>query len=175
MARHVALLRGINVGGNNKLPMADLRASLVSEGYLDVSTYIQSGNVALSGASCDAEHLTDIIARDFDLQIPVTVRTEKQLRTTIDNNPFPDIEAEPKRLLVYFCTNMVPDGWDANFDYEKYEPDRVSAGPSEIYVGYRDGVGTSKLTNPVLDRAVGGVTTGRNWSTVLKLAEMAAG
>lgn len=175
MNRYVILLRGINVGGNNKLPMADLRASLTGAGYEDVATYIQSGNVALSAKSCDTDQITALIAKDFDLQIPVVVRTEEQLRATIANNPFPDVEAEPKRLLVYFCSADIADPSLPELDRSKYEGDRVDAMAGEIYVAYREAVSSSKLTNAVLDRVVGSVTTARNWKTVLKLAEMAAG
>ncbi len=175
MTRHVLLLRGINVGGRNKLPMADLRATLEGAGFDDVSTYIQSGNVALSAERCEPEFVSGLIARDFDLDIPVVIRSEAELRSTVADNPFPDLETEPKRLMVYFCGGPIPAGWDDTFDYQKYEPDRVSAGNREIYVAYRkEGMSSSKLANPVLDRAVGQPTTARNWSTVQKLLEMAA-
>ena len=175
MSRYIVLLRGINVGGKNKLPMADLRASLTGAGFTDVETYIQSGNVALTAPSCNTDSITELIAKDFDLTIPVVVRTQAQLQATIDNNPFPEVEAEPKRLLVYFCSNEVSDPTLANLDRAKYEGDRVETGPAEIYVAYREAVSASKLTNAVLDRVVGATTTARNWKTVLKLAEMAAG
>ncbi len=155
--------------------MAELRATLEGAGFSDVSTYIQSGNVALSADSCRPDVISGLIARDFDLEIPVIIRTEAELRRIVADNPFPDLESEPKRLLVYFCGQPVPDDWDANFDYQKYEPDRVQAADREIYVGYRaEGMSSSKLANPVLDRAVGQPTTARNWSTVKKLLEMAA-
>jgi uncharacterized protein (DUF1697 family) len=175
MTRHIVLLRGINVGGNNKLPMADLRASLTNAGYDDVSTYIQSGNVALSATSCDTDKISALIAQDFDLTIPVVVRSEAQLLATVENNPFTDVEAEPKRLLVYFCGAEIADPSLPDLDRDKYPGDRVEARTGEIYVAYREAVSASKLTNAVLDRAVGSVTTARNWKTVLKLAEMAAG
>ena len=175
MTRHIVLLRGINVGGNNKLPMADLRASLTNAGYEDVSTYIQSGNVALSATSCDTDKITALIAQDFGLTIPVVVRSEAQLRATIDDNPFPEVADEPKRLLVYFCAEAISDTSLPDLDRAKYEGDRVEAKAGEIYVAYREAVSASKLTNAVLDRVVGSVTTARNWKTVLKLAEMAAG
>ncbi len=175
MNRYIVLLRGINVGGKNKLLMAELRASLEGAGFSDVVTYIQSGNVAMSGPSCDAEQITAIIERDFDLRIPVVVRTAEQLRATIDNNPFPEVEDEPKRLLVFFCADDVPAGAVDGFDMEPHAPDRLAAGAGELYVAYHAAASQSKLTNSVLDKLVGGVTTARNWRTVLKLAEMVDG
>lgn len=179
MTRYLVLLRGINVGGHNKLPMADLRASLAGAGFEDVSTYIQSGNVALTAPSCDGEQLNGIINADFGLDLSVVVRTAQQLESAIANNPFPEAEAEPKRLLVYFCSAELPKQALADFDHDRYLPDRVAAGTEpgggELYVSYEVGLSKSKLDNTVLDRAVGASTTARNWNTVLKLRELAAG
>jgi uncharacterized protein (DUF1697 family) len=175
MVRFVVLLRGINVGGRNKLAMADLRSALEAAGYTDVSSYIQSGNVALSGPSCDPEQLSGLILKDFGLEVPVVIRTEQQLLATIANNPFPEMESEPKRLLVHFCAAEITDPELPDLDREKYEPDRVEATESEIYIAYHEAVSASKLTGTVVDRVAGSATTARNWNTVLKLAEMAAG
>ncbi|MGI9594653.1 MAG: DUF1697 domain-containing protein [Acidimicrobiales bacterium] len=175
MTRYAVLLRGINVGGHNKLPMADLRAALEGAGYEAVETYIQSGNVALNATSCRPDHITAVIQEEFGLDIPVVVRTARQLRAAIKANPFPETEAEPKRLLVYFCSAKVPKAALKTFDHERYLPDRMAAGPAEIYVSYDVGLSQSKLSNVVLDRVLGLSTTARNWTTVLKLADMVAG
>ncbi|MEM9652975.1 MAG: DUF1697 domain-containing protein [Actinomycetota bacterium] len=171
--RFVVLLRGVNVGGRNKLPMADLRAALESAGYEDVTTYIQSGNVALSAPTCDGPAISTVIQDGFGLTVPVVVRTADQLRATIADNPFPEMVAEPKFLHVYFCQEPLGDNPLAEVDRERFHPDRMIAGTAEVYVAYPNGVAGSKLTNAVLDRALHQVTTGRNWSTVLRLAEMA--
>ena len=173
MTRFVVLLRGINVGGKNKLPMADLRTALTGAGYGDVSTYIQSGNIALSADSCDGPAISDLIESTFGLPIPVVVRTADQLQATINNNPFPEMVDQPKFLHAYFCQQPVSSHAIAELDHERFLPDRMEAGTNEIYVSYQDGVAGSKLTNAVLDRALGQVTTARNWNTVLKLLDMA--
>ena len=169
----MVLLRGINVGGKNKLPMADLRTVMASAGYEDVSTYIQSGNIALSAGTCDGPAISELIESTFGLTIPVVVRTAEQLQAAIDNNPFPEMVDQPKFLHLFFCQEPVAPEAIAGLDHERFLPDRMEAGANEIYVSYQDGVAGSKLTNAVLDRALGQVTTARNWNTVLKLLDMA--
>ncbi len=175
MTRYIALLRGINVGGHNKLPMADLRASLERAGFSDVATYIQSGNVALTGPSCRSEDLSRVIADDFGLEIAVMVRTGEQLAAAIAANPFPEAEAEPKRLLVHFCTNPAPPDALDGFDHTKYGRDRVAVADGNLYVAFDVGAGSSKLSSSILDKLAGSPTTARNWNTVLKLQDMAIG
>lgn len=176
--RHIALLRGVNVGGHNRLPMADLRARLTAAGFADVETYIQSGNIALTstaptGTDCLPESIAAVIAEYFDLDIPVVTRTAEQLAAVIEGNPFPDAEAEPKRLHVFFCDATPDPGALDSFDHEAYRPDRFAARGAELYVAYQVGIGSSKLDNTVIERALGVRTTARNWSTVLRLADMA--
>lgn len=175
--RHVVLLRGINVGGNNKLPMADLRGALEAAGYADVSTYIQSGNVALTAKPADGyavgRAVGEVIDNEFGLTIPVVVRSAEQLRAAITNNPFPEMVETPKFLHLYFCQEPISEEAAAALDHDRYVPDRMVAGETEIYVSYEQGVAGSKLTNAALDRALGQVTTARNWNTVLKLLDMA--
>jgi uncharacterized protein (DUF1697 family) len=164
--------------------MADLRACLTEAGYADVTTYIASGNVALTAEACEPEALSSLIEERFGLTVPVVVRTGEQLASVIEHNPLPDAVGEPKFLLVYFCSTGFDRDAVATFDHQRFEPDRlaVAAGrrsgsesgrPTELYVAYRDGMSKSKLDNTVLDRHFGVSTTGRNWSTVLKLHEMA--
>lgn len=195
--RHIVLLRGINVGGKNKLPMADLRGALETAGYADVSTYIQSGNVALSAGSNDGgvassinssvnnaannaamsaaigETISEVIKTEFGLTIPVVVRSAEQLRSAIENNPFPEMVETPKFLHLYFCQEPISEEAAAALDHDRYVPDRMVAGETEVYVSYRDGVAGSKLTNAALDKALGQATTARNWNTVMKLLDMA--
>lgn len=173
MPRYIALLRGINVGGHKKVPMADLRICLSDAGYDDVVTYIQSGNVALSAASCEAKELSALIERRFGFAVPVIVRTGDELVAAIAANPFPEVEDEPKLLHAFFSAEEIPPNALDGFDAARYLPDRLAATGSEIYVAYAEGAGVSKLTNAVLERSLGLTLTARNWSTVLKLDEMA--
>ncbi|MGB5759541.1 MAG: DUF1697 domain-containing protein, partial [Acidimicrobiales bacterium] len=146
MTRYVALLRGINVGGHNKIPMAELRATLEKAGLRDVTTYIQSGNVALTAPSCNGEELSRVITEDFGITVPVIVRTGEELAAAIAANPFPDAEAEPKRLMVHFCSSPIPADALDGFDHANYGRDRAAVSGGELYVAYDLGAGSSKLT-----------------------------
>ncbi len=180
--RAVALLRGINVGGHNKLAMADLRASLTQAGFADVETYIQSGNVAFTigaetGHGSFEQRISAVIAEDFGYDLPVVVRTAAQIAAAVEANPFPDAVAVPKWLLVFFCDVQPSRDAVAAFDHSAFLPDRFALGVTgtELYVAYDDGVHSSKLDNKVIERHLGVTTTARNWSTVVRLAEMAEG
>ena len=172
MAVWVALLRGINLGGHNRVPMADLRAALTADGFGDVATYIASGNVVLRAPTCEPARVSGIIADTFGLDIPVVVRSAGQLQEAIEANPFPEAVRSPKSLSVFFTTEAAGDDAFDDFDHERYAPDRVVARVGEVYAHYPDGMGRSRLTNAVIDKVVGAPTTARNWNTVLKLADM---
>src|SRR5271163_2543973 len=109
LSTYVALLRGINVGGKNLLPMKDLTQIFLNAGCSDVRTYIQSGNVIFTAPSRLLESLpgliTDGIARGFGYQIPVVLRTTEQLADAIANNPFVKRGADQKALHVLFLAD----------------------------------------------------------------------
>lgn len=159
--------------------MAELRAGLEAAGFVDVATYIQSGNIVLStqaDGSADgvADQVSAVIADRFDLDIAVVVRTADEIATVIEANPFPDAAtSEPKYLQVFFSPEPLADDPLADFDAKVHQPDRIEAVGNEIYVAYAEGMSRSKLDNKVIDRHLGLSTTARNWNTVLKLATMA--
>src|SRR5215469_1554567 len=189
MPTHVALLRGINVGGV-KLAMADLRQLLSSLGHTDVTTYIQSGNVVFtpshsgpshSGASPSdtaalASGLRAAIAAEFGIDTPVIVVTRAELSDVISANPYPD-EANPRYVHAVF----LPDELDepARKQIRQAEEQVRSQGSRDeamligrtLYVHTPDGFGTSELAKTLLAKrsspAVRG--TARNWNTVTKL------
>lgn len=173
MTLHVALLRGVNLGGHNKLPMAELRAALTDAGFADVATYIASGNVVLRADACEPERVSAVIADRFGLDIAVVVRTADQIRAVLAANPFAaEAEAEPKSVSCFFTSNPVDAGALDGFDRSRYEPDRVAAAAGELFGHYPEGMARSKLTNAVLDKVAGGPVTARNWNTVIKLGQM---
>ncbi len=174
----VVLLRGVNVGGHNKVPMAELRAGLEAAGCEAVATYIASGNVALRAGSSDpaavARLVQSVIADLFDLNIAVMVRSPAQLQAAVDANPFPDRTGEPKNLYCAFTSEPVTDGQLDDFDHDRYAPDQLATGAGELYAYYPDGMSRSKLNSAAVDKAAGGPTTARNWNTLTKLLELAA-
>lgn len=178
VSRFVVLLRGINVGGRNKVPMAELRDALgrPEHEFEAISTYIQSGNIVLDAPERnEAEVVTtvhDVVADRFGLDIAVVARAARIWPEILAANPFPDGEADPKRLHVFLC-DVAPDAERLDdFDPARFEPDRFEADGRQLYVWYKQGAGTSKLTGAVLERKLGVTATARNWATILTLSDM---
>jgi uncharacterized protein (DUF1697 family) len=177
-SRHVALLRGINVGGKNMLPMKELASLFAKAGCTDVATYIQSGNVLFSGDSTVVAGLAAAISHQIDehfgLRVPVVLRSVAELTAAIRNNPF--LRAGTEDLLhVYFLAG-VPDAADvAGLDAARSAPDAFAVVGREIYLQLPHGMARTKLTNVYFDSKLRTVSTARNWRTVLKLAELLKG
>ncbi len=176
---HVALLRGINVGGKNILPMKDLAGMFDAAGCTDVRTYIQSGNVifetpagAPAGAQKIAEAVQANIEKRFGFRIPVIVRTSQQLLKTIRDNPFLAAVDDQKALHVYFLANSPNARAIAALDPGRSAPDAFHVRGQEIYLHLPNGMGRTKLTNAYFDSKLSTTCTARNWATVLKLSEM---
>ena len=185
MASHVALLRGINVGGRNKVPMADLREVVASLGHTGVSTYIQSGNVLFDTADTDtagvAAALEAAIAERFGIRASVVVLTRDDLAKILAANPYPD-EPNPKLVHVVFLSAAPPEdllGRVAAAESAaaaKGSRDTVQAAGQALFLHTPDGFGTSELAQ-VLFRIIGApvrgghglAATARNWATATKL------
>jgi uncharacterized protein (DUF1697 family) len=165
MARNVALLRGINVGGKNKVAMADLRELFVGLGGTDVETYIQSGNVVFAGVLDPAE-IEAAVREGFGLDLRVIVRTHDELARAVAGNPFPD--ADPKALHVGFLAGDPP---DVELELEPFHPEDAVVRGRELYLHLPNGVGRSKLPAYV-DRQLRTPTTVRNWRTVATLLDL---
>ncbi|MFF7378076.1 DUF1697 domain-containing protein [Streptomyces massasporeus] len=175
---YAALLRGINVGGSRKVPMADLRTLLADLGLGDVRTYLQSGQAVFSSGHGDEESLAGEIARAiekrFGFGVDVIVRDHAYLRAIADACPFPAADLEPKQLHVtYFSAPVTPDRF-AEIDQEAYLPEEFRLGDRALYLYAPDGLGRSKLaehlSKPRITKGV--IATSRNWNTVVKLVEM---
>jgi uncharacterized protein (DUF1697 family) len=170
----VALLRGVNVGGHNKLPMAQLREIAADAGFTEVRTYIQSGNLVAStllDAKAAGNVLAEAILVSTGLAVPVIVRTAQQWSVLIASNPFPDA-AEPGRHVHVICLPAPASDSVRAFDATVFAPEDVVVSGSEVYLHLPDGMGRSKLAvavNRVPEIAAG---TARNWNTVLQLASL---
>ncbi|HEX5226646.1 MAG TPA: DUF1697 domain-containing protein [Bryobacteraceae bacterium] len=175
---HVALLRGINVGGKNPLPMKDLVRIFEGAGGANVRTYIQSGNVIFEapvGAAKVGEIVSAKIEKQFGYRIPVVLRTSVELQKAIGANPFLEAGVDLKALHVYFLADIANARAIAGLDPARSAPDAFHVSGREIYLHMPNGMGRSKLTNAYFDSKLSTVSTARNWATVLKLAEMMAG
>jgi uncharacterized protein (DUF1697 family) len=173
MNNFVALLRGINVGGKNKIPMAELKSLFSSLGLEEVVTYIQSGNVVFrspAGAAHDiAAGIQERIAEDFGISVSVLLRTPAELGEIADSNPFLRREADLSKLYVVFLDGPPPEDGVAQLDPERSPPDEFCVRGREIYLHLPNGAGRSKLTIDYFERELGIAATARNWNTLLKL------
>ncbi|HUY48077.1 MAG TPA: DUF1697 domain-containing protein [Streptosporangiaceae bacterium] len=185
MPTHVALLRGINVGGRNKVAMADLRAVLTSLGHADVATYIQSGNVVFSTAETDtaalAAAIEGAIAERLDVWPRVVVLSRGDLAQVVADNPHPG-EPNPKALhAVFLDTDPDPDVVAAVAVAQDKAAQQGSRDTAQfvgrtMFLHTPDGFGRSELA-VLLGRASGplsprGVGTARNWATVARLLDL---
>jgi uncharacterized protein (DUF1697 family) len=175
--RHLALLRGINLGPNRRVPMAELRALLTEAGYDEVSTYVQSGNVVLSSpATPDAVErgLHELISERFGFDVPVIVRSRAQLARVVQRNPLADVVDDPKRYQVSFLDRALPAATVRTLEQAAIEPERFVAHGRELYAWHPEGVARSKLWNALAGKGLGVTATARNWTTVTTLLEMAS-
>jgi uncharacterized protein (DUF1697 family) len=176
LSTNVALLRGINVGGCNVLPMSELAGMFVKAGCADVRTYIQSGNVIFrtDGGILQSLHerIAGEIAKRFGYRIPVVLRTAEELGGVIRSNPFLKAGVSEKALHVYFLAHA-PDARNvASLDPHRSPPDQFQVRGREVYMLLPNGTARSKLTNSYFDSKLSTTSTARNWNTVLKLFDL---
>jgi uncharacterized protein (DUF1697 family) len=172
---YAALLRGINVGGNNKVPMAQLRDLCTELELEDAATYVQSGNLVFraSGRANDlAPRIEAAIAKRFGLGITVLLRTHADLTKIADAPPFPTDEA--KKLHVLFLSARPAAAAASTLDPERSPGDEFRLSGRELYLYYANGSGRTKLTLDYFERRLGVRGTARNWNTLLKLIELTA-
>ncbi|MEV8549099.1 DUF1697 domain-containing protein [Streptomyces glaucescens] len=180
MTTYAALLRGINVGGSKKIPMADLRALLESLGHDGVRTHLQSGQAVFAAGHGDedtlAAELSRAIEKRFGFPVDVIVRDHAYLKRVADACPFPAADLEPRQLHVTYFSAPVDEERFAGIDRAAHLPEEFRLGERALYLYAPDGLGRSRLAD-VLSRprlTAGLVATTRNWNTVLKLVELTA-
>ncbi len=177
--RFVALFRGINVGGKNKLAMKPLAAMFAEAGCLDVTTYIQSGNVLFSAPADLAATIPGrISARIFEelgFRAPITLRSADQLTMVILDNPMVDLGTPEDSMHVMFLNDLPTLDRVASLDPTRSHPDTFSVQGREVYLNLPNGLARSKLTNAYFDSKLATTSTIRNWRTVLKLGAMLGG
>ena len=170
---YLALLRGINVGGKNKLPMKDLIAMFVAAGCRDVRAHIQSGNVIFNADPDVATSLPDVIsariAEHSGYRVPVILRTAESLGDVIRDNPFIAQGMAEEMLHVLFLADTPNGGRVDSLDTARSSPDVFIVHGQEVYLCLPNGAGRTKLTNAYFDTKLATVSTGRNWRTVTTL------
>lgn len=176
MASQIALLRGVNVGAHNRVPMADLRALLADIGYPDARTLVQSGNIVLSAEPRPDELAAELeraIAGKFGVQTPVVVRTRDELAAVVALDPLGDVAQEHKLYQVSFLSAEPDPQAVAKLAQDDFAPERFVHAGREIYAWHPGGIHNSRLARMLSDKRLGVVATARNWKTTTKLLEMA--
>ena len=173
----IALLRGINVGGNNKMPMADLRAMLEGLGFVGVQTYIQSGNAIFAGEGAAGDLQAKIeaaITTKFGFSVPVMVVSADDLNAAIAANPFVDVIDNPAKSHLGFMSAAPTADAIALLKTKPHSGEQWKVRGRIFYLHTPQGMGTSKLF-PAIERTLKVAVTFRNWRTVEVLAGMAGG
>jgi uncharacterized protein (DUF1697 family) len=177
MATLVALLRGINVGRNKRIAMADLRALMASDlGYAGVRTHLQSGNAIIAADAAPdavARAIEKGIAQRFGFDVDVVVRTVDELADVVDANPLADVAGDPAKHVVVFLSAKPEAAALRGISAEEFAPERFVARGREIHVWCPGGIYDSRVLKALNERAGAGTGTMRNWRTVTKLLDMA--
>jgi uncharacterized protein (DUF1697 family) len=177
MRTFVALMRGINVGATRKLPMAELRALCLEHGLERPETYIQSGNLVVD-AGGDANDVRGLLEREltarFGFTVDVIVRAAADWERYVAANPFAgDADASPKMVHLYLSRDPLKPGAAEVLKLSARTGERIGMAGGALWIDYgAEGVHGSKLSPLTIDRVCGSPTTGRNWSSVLRIREM---
>ena len=172
MQRSAVLLRGVNVGGNNRIAMPAFRSLLEDLGCTEVQTYLQSGNAVATSSLPEpslAQAVTEALKAELSLEVAVLVRTAAELDAVVERNPFADEQLDPKLLHAVFLDGPAPE-----LDLPALLPDRVVPGDRVLYVAYDSNAHSSKAAKLLSSKRFPVVATARNWRTVLALQELAS-
>jgi uncharacterized protein (DUF1697 family) len=172
--RWVVLLRAVNLGSRNKVPMPELRSLLEKAGYGDVRTYIASGNILLDGprsGTAIARELERIVAGEFGVDTTAIVRKPVELANLVSDHPF---GRDTSRSHVVFLAKRPTAKAAERLAATDHSPDQGVLAAKDVYVQYGAGVRNARLSAARLERLLGVAGTHRNWRTVSALAELAA-
>ena len=177
MTAFVALLRAVNVAGTGIIRMADLKGICEDIGFRNVKTLLQSGNVVFEAKGTDktvAKKLADAIEASHGFRPAVVVRTADEIADAMKRNPYkPEEKTNPAFLVVVFLAGPPTSGAAGRVAAIKVDGERLHLSGRELHAWYANGQGKSKVTNAVLERALGVPATARNWNTVTKLLDLA--
>ncbi len=173
--RSVALLRGLNLGAHNRIAMKDLIAVFEAAGCTSVETYIQPGNVLFDASTALLKKVPALVAatleREFDITSPVVLRDGKELAAVVEQNPFLARGEDVKTLHVGFLLAKPEAALVKALDPKRSPPDEFHVLGRELFLHFPKGLGRSKLTNAWFDSKLKGLSTVRNWNTVLELTK----
>jgi uncharacterized protein (DUF1697 family) len=176
MPSRILLLRGINLGPNNRVAMPQLRELLSGAGMGNVRTYVQSGNVVVSSDEAPEQlalQCERLIAAELGLNISVVGRTRDELAQVVARDPLGGVADNPKRYQVAFLSSELDSGKIEELEALAVDPERFVAIGRELYAWHPEGVARSKLWNKIAGKGLGVTATARNWTTVTTLLQMA--
>ncbi len=179
MRKRIAILRGINVGGKRSVLMKDLRQLFAQLGFLQISTYIQSGNVIFTPSeqrsnSELAGNIEEAMAREFSFSVPVLVRSVEELQQTLQNNPYyPDVETDISKLHLTMLKEKPPADNIKEIERHRFPPDEFVIDGRDVFIRCAGKYHETKLGNHFFEKKLKVPATTRTWRTVLKLVELA--
>ena len=177
MAAYVAMLRGVNVSGHSTIKMEALRGLCQGLGFRNVDTYVQSGNIVfqtlLESPAAISKRIGETLLQSFGFNTPVIVRTSKEMRNVIVNNPFlKEKDIDSTKLHVTFLSETAQKGSAKELEILATSPDRFYPASHEIYLYCPGGYGRTKFSNNAIEKALSVKATTRNWKTTNTLFEM---
>jgi len=176
MQQYVCLLRGINVGGRNKMKMEALRQSLERAGLLEVMTYIQSGNIIFKSESTDKLEIDNTIhctiLNDFGYDVPVLIMTSQEFEAIFNNNPFSSHKPDIKDLHVTLLKDLPDENLCNDLANYHYKEDQYQIVDTSVYLWIKGGYGRTKLSNTFLEKKLKIQATTRNWKTMGKIINL---
>jgi uncharacterized protein (DUF1697 family) len=180
MGAIVCMLRGVNVGGHNKIKMDALRALLESMKLKSPKTYVQSGNVVFladeKNLTSLAKKIQDAIDKKFGFRPDIVLRRLAEVKQVVAKSPFAKRkDVEPAKLLVCFLSGEPSKTARENLQKLDTRGEELHFVDKELYIHFKNGIGQTKLSWAGVDKAIGCSSTGRNWNTVMKLVEMGEG
>ncbi|WP_291868684.1 DUF1697 domain-containing protein [Maribacter sp.] len=175
---YIALLRGINVSGHKKIKMADLRFLLEKEGFTNVKTYIQSGNVIFSGKeeeSTKLEHqIRALIKNNYKFEVPVLVKTAEQIKAILAKNPYKDTEDLTNNKIYFVLLKETPNVENITvLSSIPFDNEKLVITPNCVYLRCALGAGKAKCTNNFIENKLKVSATTRNYKTMQKVLELA--
>lgn len=178
MASYLALFSAVNVGGRNKLPMAELKELCRQFPITDVSTYLQTGNLVFTAVNPpDHQFITALqqsIEQRFGFVCSIFIRNADEMQQLVANNPFTtQPQIDPKQLLLVFLQQAPSAQQFSALQQAVKGEEQLFLWGNSLYISYHPlGIGKSKLTNKVIEKHLAVECTGRNWNTVCKLTQM---
>ena len=175
MEKYIVFLRGINVSGQKLIKMAELRELLKNNGFQNLKTYIQSGNLVFdcSGSKMEIENkIHKLIKESYGFEVPMVVLTKDEIEKTTNQNPFDMDETDIKRFCVVFLKNKPDQNLVKEIEGVSFDGEELSVIDDKIFLHCPNGFARTKLNNNFFEKKLKTEATTRNWNTCLKMIEM---